>query len=148
MLHYFRKQNLPIFHVQHISSQDGTFFLPDSNGANIHKEIAPLKNEKVVIKHFPNSFHETTLLHQLKEAEIEELVVCGMMTHMCIDTTVRASKDYGYKIVLIADACATKDLEWNGITLPANMVQSVYMASLNKVFAEVITSSDFFHTNN
>lgn len=49
--------------------------------------------------------------------DITDLVVCGMMTHMCVDTTVRAAKDYGYGITLISDGCATKDLEWNGMGL-------------------------------
>lgn len=80
--------------------------------------------------------------HKLIESEITELVVCGMMTHMCIDTTVRAAKDYGYQITLISDGCATKDLEWNGVTLPATLIQNVYMASLNKKFANVILSSE------
>lgn len=55
---------------------------------------------------------------------------------------VRAAKDYGYQITLISDGCATKDLEWNGVTLPATLIQNVYMASLNKKFANVILSSE------
>lgn len=79
----------------------------------------------------------------LMENEITDLVVCGMMTHRCVDTTVRAAKDYGYKITLISDGCATKDLEWNGDKLPASIVQSVYMTSLNQKFATVTTSENF-----
>ena len=74
------------------------------------------------------------------ENEITELVVCGMMTHMCVDTTVRAAKDLGYLVTLISDACATKDLEWNGRKLPASLINDVYMASLNGRFATVMSS--------
>ena len=116
---------------------------------SINKSLEQLEGEilvyhlqTVIEKHYPNSFYETNLHHKLIESEITELVVCGMMTHIYIDTTVRAAKDYGYQITLISDGCATKDLEWNGVTLPATLIQNVYMASLNKKFANVILSSE------
>lgn len=77
------------------------------------------------------------------ENGVTELVICGMMTHMCIDTTIRAAKDYGYELTLISDGCATKELEWNGDYIPADTVQSIFMASLNQKFANVITSTDY-----
>ena len=67
----------------------------------------------------------------------------GMMTHMCVDTTVRAAKDLGHLVTLISDACATKDLEWNGRKLPASLINDVYMASLNGKFATVMSSTDY-----
>ena len=142
LLKKFRKQNLPVIYIQHVSMTQGTFFIPNTDGVQIHNDIKPLDTETVIEKHYPNSFYETNLHHKLIESEITELVVCGMMTHMCIDTTVRAAKDYGYQITLISDGCATKDLEWNGVTLPATLIQNVYMASLNKKFANVILSSE------
>ena len=69
--------------------------------------------------------------------------MCGMMTHMCVDTTVRAAKDLGYLVTLISDACATKDLEWNGLKLSASFINDVYMASLNGRFATVMSSTDY-----
>ena len=62
-----------------------------------------------------------------------------MMTHMCVDTTVRAAKNLGYEITLLEDACATKELEWNHISVPAPVVQAVFMASLSNKFAEIVT---------
>ena len=139
----FRKRDLPIFYIQHFSTAQATFFVPKTDGVEIHKDIKPLDGETVIIKHYPNSFYETELQDELMKNDITDLVVCGMMTHMCDDTTVRAAKDYGYKITLISDGCATKDLEWNGIKIPASTVQSVYMASLNQKFATVTTSMEF-----
>lgn len=143
ILESFRKQNLPVFYIQHIAATQATFFIPETDGVQIHKNIKPLDTETVIVKHYPNSFYETKLQDELMKNEITDLVVCGMMTHMCVDTTVRAAKDYGYKITLISDGCATKDLEWNGDKLPASIVQSVYMASLNQKFATVTTSESF-----
>ncbi|MCR0570875.1 isochorismatase family protein [[Clostridium] innocuum] len=95
----------------------------------------------------PNSFYETALHEKLSSLSIKNLVVCGMMTHMCVDTSVRVAKDFGYNVTLIADACATKDLEWNGRKLPASFINDVYMASLKGKFAEVMTSTDYFTVN-
>lgn len=60
-----------------------------------------------------------------------------MMTHMCIDTTVRSARNHGYSVALIEDAVATRDLLWHGITVPADQVQYAYMAALNGTFAKV-----------
>lgn len=143
LLESFRKQNLPVFYIQHVSETQAPFFIPKTDGVQIHKGIKPLNTETVIVKHCPNSFYETKLQDELMKNDIKDLVICGMMTHMCVDTTVRAAKDYGYKITLISDGCATKDLEWNGDKIPANIVQSVYMTSLNQKFATVTTSENF-----
>ena len=132
LLKSFREQNLPAIYVQHVSTMQADFFIPNTEGVQIHKDIKPLDTEAVIVKHYPNSFYETDLHNELMKNEVTELVVCGMMTHMCIDTTVRAAKEYGYKVTLISDGCAAKALEWN--------VQDVFMASLNRKFADVITS--------
>lgn len=143
LLEHFRERKLPIFYVQHISPEDAAFFLPNTKGVQLHKEIEPLGSEYIIVKHTPNGFHETTLQEKLTSLSIKNLVMCGMMTHMCVDTTVRAAKDLGYLVTLISDACATKDLEWNGRKLPASLINDVYMASLNGRFATVMSSTDY-----
>ena len=143
LLKHFRERKLPVFYVQHISPEDAAFFLPNTKGVQLHKEIEPLGSEYIIVKHTPNGFHETTLQEKLTSLSIKNLVMCGMMTHMCVDTTVRAAKDLGYQVTLISDACATKDLEWNGRKLPASFINDVYMASLNGRFATVMSSTDY-----
>ena len=140
LLKSFREQNLPAIYVQHVSTMQADFFIPNTEGVQIHKDIKPLDTAAVIVKHYPNSFYAPDLHNELMKNEVTELVVCGMMTHMCIDTTVRAAKEYGYKVTLISDGCAAKALEWNGVRIPADTVQDVFMASLNRKFADVITS--------
>jgi nicotinamidase-related amidase len=138
LLSAFRKQSWPVYHVQHISMQPGaTFFLPDTPGADIHKTVIPLPTEPVITKHFPSSFRDTNLLDQLKADNIEILLICGMMSHMCVDTTVRAAFDLGFSCIVTHDACATRELVFNGITVPAAQVHASYMAALGEVFAKV-----------
>ena len=139
LLAAFRERGLPVFHVRHISTRpDAGFFLPDTEGSLIHRSVEPLEGEPVVIKHFPNSFRETTLLGLLRERGISELVVAGMMTHMCVDTTVRAACDLGFTCTLAHDACATLALSFEGRTVAAQDVQCAYLAALDGVFAEVL----------
>ncbi|QHQ60133.1 isochorismatase family protein [Anaerocolumna sedimenticola] len=144
ILEIFRTQKYPVIHVQHINNRAGaTFFLPNTNGVLIHPKLTPLENEYLVVKHTPNSFFETNLSDILKQIGTKDVVICGMMSHMCIDTTVRACKDYAINVTLIDDACTTKDLSYNGRTIPAKVVHESFMASLNGMFAKVIKGSEF-----
>jgi nicotinamidase-related amidase len=140
LLNHFREKELPIIHVQHVSARpDATFFLPDTEGLTFHEKAAPLPHEIVVQKHFPNSFRDTELRKHLVSMEITELVICGMMSHMCIDATVRAAFDMGYGCIVAHDACATRDLEFNGIHIPAAHVHGSFMAALGAVYARLMT---------
>jgi len=139
LLRSFRQRGRPVFHVQHLAARpEATFFLPGTTGAQIHPEVTPQGDEPVFQKHYPNSFRETGLLAALRERGIEKLLVAGMMTHMCVDTTVRAAFDLGISCTLAADACATRALEFGGVTVPAEQVQAAYLAALNTVFARVL----------
>lgn len=144
LLDHFRKSNLPVCHVQHISSRPGaTFFLPRTEGGKIHTTVEPLAGEKVFQKHFPNSFRETQLLETLRKQEVDHLMVAGAMSHMCVDATVRAACDLGFSCTVIEDACATKDLEFRGILVPAAHVHRAFMAALQAAYAKVMTAEEF-----
>ena len=144
ILQKFRDEQSPVFHIQHISKQpEATFFLPDTQGSEIHESVAPQPNEIIVVKHFPNSFRETHLLEYLKNSEIEEVIICGAMSHMCIDATTRAAFDFGFQCVVIEDACATRDLEYKGKTVKAAEVHAAFMAALAMPYAKVISTDEF-----
>ena len=139
----FRKKNMPIVFVQHIASKQASFFRPNTNGVEIYKSIAPMVKEPIFQKNYPNSFRETELLSYLKEQNIHKLVICGMMTHMCVDTSVRAAFDLGFENLLIGDACATKDLEYDGEIVEAKEVQISYLAGLHGTFAQVVSTKEY-----
>lgn len=143
-----RTQNRPIIYIQHINPPEDTFFLEDTYGCEISERIKPLPDDKVIIKYYPNSFYKTELDSYLKEKDIKKLIVCGMMTHMCVDTTVRAAMDYGYEVDLVADGCATMDLEISGEVIPAQIVQKAFLASLKDVFAKIVQGKESRFQNN
>lgn len=142
VLDIFRQKQLPIIHVKHEfkikTNQDSKAFLNE-----INKIVEPKENEKIILKQYPNAFLHTDLYEYLQKEEITHLVVAGMMSHMCIDTTVRACQDYGFKVTVIDDACTTKALHWNHDTIHAKTVHNTYMAGLNGMFAHLVQSDVF-----
>jgi nicotinamidase-related amidase len=148
LLQKFRTEHQPVVYIQHIAtSPSATFFIPNTIGAEIHTNVKPLDDEKVVIKHYPNSFRETDLPEHLKSLDITNVVICGMMTHMCIDATTRAAKDLGFNCTLIADACATKDLEINGTLVTAENVHNSFLAALNYFYSTVTNTNEYIGEN-
>ncbi|WP_163337457.1 cysteine hydrolase family protein [Desulfopila sp. IMCC35008] len=143
----FREQALPVIHIHHESLQEGAgFFLPGTQGAEIHSSVAPVDGEIVILKHFPNSFRETELEKELRSQSIERVVITGMMTLMCIDATTRAASDLGFEVTVLHDACAARSLEFNGITVPAAHVHAAFLAALNMTYAEVTDTTSFLQT--
>ena len=143
LLNYFRQSNLPVVHIQHISSgPNATAFAAGSAGSEIHPNVQPLENEVVFQKHYPNSFRETPLLDHLKEKGITRLVIAGMMTHMCVEATSRAAFDFGFECLIAHDACATKGLTFGGTRVAADHVHRAFLAALNGTYGEVLSVED------
>lgn len=139
----FRRRAMPVIHVQHISLRPGaTFFLPDTDGVEIHPHVAPAAGETLIQKHFPNAFRDTGLRDHLENAGIRELVIAGMMTHMCVDATTRAAADLGLTCSLAHDACATRALSFGGTQVPADHVHTSFLAALSGSYATVKPASE------
>jgi nicotinamidase-related amidase len=144
ILQCFREHGGHHIHIQHISKKpDATFFIPGDRGTDIHDSVAHFEGEPIVYKHFPNAFRETNLLELLKSWQIERVVITGMMTHMCVDATVRAAFDYGLEVTVVHDACATRDLVFKDQTVLATQVQAVFLSALSVPYARVISTGEF-----
>jgi nicotinamidase-related amidase len=144
LLSAFRQARRPIFHVQHLALGPGAaFFRPETAGVEIHASVRPLPGEAVVRKQYPNAFRDTGLLEVLQAAGVEEVIICGAMSHMCIDASTRAAFDYGFTCTVIHDACATRDLVFQGQTIPAEQVHGAFMAALGMRYAAVVGLEEF-----
>lgn len=142
----FRERADLVVHVRHeFDSADAPFFAPGSEGAKIHGKVASLPGEPVVLKHFVNAFRDTDLKAILDQHGVESLVVVGHMSHMCVDGAVRAAADFGYPVTVLHDACATLDLEFNGVKVPAAQVHAAYMASLAFAYADVVSTAEYLN---
>ena len=143
ILRRFRERGDAIIHVRHTSVRPGsTFFLPGTRGAEIHESVRPQGGETVIEKNFPNSFRNTPLREKLDGLGVKNLVVAGMMTHMCVDASVRHAADLGYKITLLGDACATRTQSYGGEKVPARQVHAAFLAALNGFYAKVVNTHE------
>jgi len=104
--------------------------------------VKPEADEFVIQKHFPNSFRDTTLPGEIHKHDIDTLVICVAMSHMCIDATTRAAFDHGFTFLVVEDVCAMRDLEFQGKTVEASMVHALFMAALSGTYAEVTKTDE------
>ena len=143
LLSHYRNNELPVVYLQHISNRpDATFMLPNTNGINIHKILTPLASETVITKNYPNSFRETGLKDFLVAQGVKRLILCGMMSHMCVDATVRAAFDLGFECVVPHDACTTRNLQFGEQIINAPQVHGAFMAALGAVYAQIMTTEE------
>jgi nicotinamidase-related amidase len=143
VLQTYRDQKLPVIHVQHISTHpDATNLLPCTKGAELHVNVQPLKTEMIVKKHYPNSFKDTSLLNYLIKNRINHLLICGMMTHLTVDATVRAAYDLGFSCTVLSDACAARQLEFNHTAISAQNVHYAFLAALQTIYCNVMSTEE------
>jgi len=132
LLDHFRTCESPVYHVRHN-------FEP---GGNIHDYVKPQKGEPVLSKDQVNAFMDTDLLLMLQSDSVEQLVICGMQTHMCVEAAVRAAHDLGFTCLLVSDACATRALQYEEYIIPAKNVHFSTIKSLQGNYARVLTTED------
>ena len=133
-----------VVHVRHeFPSADAPFFAPGSPGAQIHPKVRNLEDEPVILKHHVNSFRETDLKALLDRHGVGELVICGAMSHMCVDAGARAASDLGYRCVVVHDACATRDQEFEGAVITAEQVHAAFMVALRFGYAKLVTTEEY-----
>lgn len=139
----FLAEKLPIIYIQHIKYEpNADFFEVGTVGADLHPQLKHDASSIIVEKHFPNSFQSTPLQQQLEKNGVEQLVICGMMTHMCIRATTPAAESLGYAPIVISDATATRDLTVNDELMLAKQVQETMLAELSAV-ASLMTTNEF-----
>lgn len=133
-----------VIHIKHeVEDPHTPIFKPSTKGVEINPIVKPMEREPVIVKHHPNAFHETDLKQQLDAREVKEVVIVGAMSHMCIDSTSRAAVDHGYKTTIVHDACATCDLNFGCVIVPAAQVHAAFMAALSFAYGRVTTTSDY-----
>lgn len=142
LIHFCRSRKIKVVYIKHIShSSRSIFFQEETEGAEIMEEIKPLEEETVITKHTPGAFFNTNLHEMLREKEIENLILTGMRTEHCCDTTTREAHALGYRNYFISDCTATFDIvEKNGDVIPREEIQRMTQSILDNGFATVMNS--------
>ena len=119
LLDAFRTADEPVLHLKHVwDAPDATFMRPGTDGVELHPLVAPAGGEPVLEKAAPNGFVGTGLEDEVRSRGIDELVVAGMMSSMCVDATVRAAADLGFSVTVVHDGCAAPDLRFGETDVP------------------------------
>jgi len=144
VMDHARNTGIPVFHIRHESDNaDAPIFVKGSKGAQIQPAVAPEDEEPVIVKKHINAFRDTDLKKQLDAFDVQDIVVVGAMSHMCIDAVVRAAADMGYPVTVLHDACATLDLKFNGVNVPAAQVHATMMAAFEFGYGTVKCVDDY-----
>lgn len=122
-----RETGNPVIFVQHKAA----------TGMEINEMVKPSAGEKTFVKEEVNSFLGTGLKEYIDGLAIDTLVICGMQTQMCVEAAVRAAHDYGYQVILLHDACATRNLKFGDREVSSEDVHASTLATLRS-YAEVI----------
>ena len=130
LLDHFRMNGLPVYHVRHN-------FEP---GGDIHPYVKPRENEPVISKDQVNAFNGTGLLEIMQADSVQQLVICGMQTHMCLEAAVRAAHDLGFTCLVASDACATRALQYEEHIISANNVHYSTLNTLQGTYARVLST--------
>lgn len=139
-----RQHGIPIFHIRHeFANPIAPFFVHGTDGAQFLPDAQPAPGEAVILKHFANAFRDTPLKQQLDAQNIKHVIIVGAMSHMCVGACARAAADMGYTVTVLHDACATRDLTFNGVTTPAAQVHAATMAALAFAYASVISTDAY-----
>ncbi len=141
LLNCWRENKLPVFHIQHCSSDPGSL-LHETNAGNAFNElVTPLPGEVIIQKNVNSAFIGTDLLALLKKGKISTLVIVGLTTDHCVSTTVRMAGNLGFKTFLVADATAAFNKKgYNGKNYSAALIHETALASLHEEFATIVTT--------
>jgi nicotinamidase-related amidase len=132
-----REAGTAVVHVRHAGGP-GHPLERGTRGWSIHPRVAPTDGEPVVDKETPDSFLRTTLRDELEAREIGHLLLAGMQTEYCVDTTCRRAFGLGYEVTLAADAHGT----WDDGTLTAAQIVAHHNEVMGNGFAEVVPSAE------
>lgn len=142
LITHWRDNGRTIIHFVHHGAPGGPVFDPEGRYVSIMSEVAAADDEPVIVKHVPNAFGGTDLQDRLQAAGIQQLVLAGFMSHVCVSTTARAGHELGYPVTIAEDAVTTRDLpatDGRGAIAAAELHRAE-MAILSDIFARVTTT--------
>ena len=144
ILNAFRKKQLPIFHVQHCSTNPESPLHPSKESNAFNPLVEPLENEPIIQKHVNSAFIGTDLEERLKSKNITDVVIVGLTTEHCVSTSTRMAANLGFNVTLISDATAAFDKKGiNGEQFSAELAHSIALANLKDEFAKVIDTEAY-----
>lgn len=141
LLNHYRNNNFPIIFIQHDGSK-GSEFEPGINSWEIVDKLKPQESEIIINKKYNSAFKKTTLESELIKKGINKLIIVGMQTEYCIDTTIRVAFEKGYEIIIPEMTNTTVD---NGL-LTGEQIYKHHNNILNNRFALIKTVEEVLNS--
>lgn len=141
LLERARAAGAPVIHIRHDAGAGSPFDI-DAPIGQIADPVAPKDGEPVITKNYPSSFEKTDLDQRLKALGVEDIVLAGFMTHVCVNSTARVAFNLGYRPTVVASATATRSIPAvDGRSIPAREIHDAALAALGDIFAIVVPKS-------
>lgn len=141
LLATFRKQALPIIHIRHESTEQASLFKRGTEAFQPMPDMREGPGETVLIKQVNSAFIGTDLEQILRDGGHEKLIICGITTNHCVETTTRMAGNLGFDATLVEDACYTFDrIGFDGAPQSAEAIHQMSLSNLNGEFASIATT--------
>lgn len=141
LLSAFRREGMAVIHIRHASREAGSALRPDMPGYEPIDAARERDGEAVIVKHVNSGFIGTDLEERLRAAGIETVVICGITTNHCVETTTRMAGNLGFDARLVSDACYTFDRTGhNGRHETAEDIHAMTLSNLDGEFATIETT--------
>jgi nicotinamidase-related amidase len=131
-----RDNNVPVIYVQYCGEK-GSLFEEGTPGWKIHPEITPQENDIVILKKHADAFHKSNLEQILKDHSIDTLIICGLVTEGCFDTTIRRAYSLDFNVITVSDCHSTTD---NNVLKAKQVID--HHNQLFKIFSDVKSSNE------
>ncbi|MBE7148020.1 cysteine hydrolase [Bacillus mycoides] len=142
LLEEWRKRKLPAFHIQHVNKENvQSMFYQHAETVNFKEEVQPMPDEIIIQKSVNSAFIGTNLEEQLREQKCNTVVIVGLTTNHCVETTTRMAGNLGFTTYLVSDATATFNRKGlDGTEYSAEDIHNMTLVNLHDEFAKIVTT--------
>ena len=139
LLAAWRETRRPLFHIRHNSRRERSPLHPGKPGNAIKAIVAPREGEPLLEKDVNSAFIGTGLEQRLREAGVGTVVIVGLTTNHCVETTARMASNLDFTTIVVSDATAAFEaIGLDGTVFPAEQVHAMSLANLHPEFATVL----------
>jgi nicotinamidase-related amidase len=149
----YRAQNLPVIFTRHVHHPDhldsgimGWWWegmcIEGSPESEVHPQIAPLPKEKQILKHRYSAFYNTDLETILRVLKVEDLVITGVMTNMCCESTARDAYYRDYRVFFLADGTGSINEEMHLASLLNLSFGFAHVTTVDQIANEVQAAAE------
>ncbi|MGG5794124.1 cysteine hydrolase family protein [Bacillus cereus] len=144
LLEEWRKRKLPVFHIQHVNKENvQSMFCQYVETVNFKEEVQPMPDEIIIRKSVNSAFIGTNLEEQLREKKCNTVVIVGLTTNHCVETTTRMAGNLGFTTYVVSDATATFNRKvLDGIEYSAEDIHNMTLVNLHDEFAKIVTTEE------